>query len=164
MARLNSTFSSTNLVNLLNQTMPKINKTTQDAIFNDSTMIRELQAAGGVEQGITGADYTWPLEMAKNSSFKARPWASSIPLEMQDINRLASETMAQYSGAVVLDQATMDLNAGPEAIVKYAMSQIGNLRATAIDFINQATEMSQGIGIIRWRKAINHPFGVTFTR
>ena len=54
MARLNSTFSSSNLVDLLNKTGPKIVKTTEDAIFNDSTIIRELQAAGGVVQGVTG--------------------------------------------------------------------------------------------------------------
>ncbi len=144
MARLNSTFSSSNLVDLLNKTGPKIVKTTEDAIFNDSTIIRELKAAGGVVQGVTGDDYTWPIEMAKNTSVGARQWASAIPLEMQDINRLASETFAEYSGAVVLDQATMDKNAGPEKIIPYAMSQIGNMRRTFIDLANQAILTGSG--------------------
>ena len=82
--------------------------------------------------------------MAKNTSVGARQWASSIPLEMQDINRLASETFAEYSGAVVLDQATMDKNAGPEKIIPYAMSQIGNMRRTFIDLANQAILTGSG--------------------
>lgn len=138
MARLNSTFSSANLVDLLEATAPRIDKTTQDAIFNDSTIIRELQAEGGVVQGVTGSDYTWPIEMAKNNTWDARQWAQSIPLQIQDLTRVASETFGEYSGSVVLDQATLDKNSGPEKIVDIAMTHIENLRRTAIDSINTA--------------------------
>lgn len=137
MARTNKDFSSAELVGLFNKTASKIDKVTQDAIFNDSTLFRELEAAGGIVKNVTGSDFTWPLEMAKNDSWGSRQWASPINLHQQDINRLASDTYGQSSGAISLDEATMDLNAGPEAIVKYAMSQLSNLRSTAIDDVNE---------------------------
>jgi len=144
MARISKDFSSADLVGLFNKTASKIDKTTQDAIFNDSTLFRELEAAGAIVKNVTGSDYTWPLEMDKNNSWGSRAWASPINLEQQDINRLASDTYGQASGAISLDEATMDLNAGPEAIVKYAMSQLSNLRKTAIDDVNTQAIVGTG--------------------
>jgi len=144
MARLSKTFSSADLVGLFNKTGPKIDKTSEDAIFNDSTLFRELDSAGGIIKNVTGSDYTWTVEMAKNGSWGSAPWASPIDLQQQDIDRVASDTYAQYTGAISLDEATMDLNAGPEAIVNYAMSQLDNLRKTAIDDVN--TDAMTGTG------------------
>ena len=144
MARLNSTFSSTNLVRLLMLNAPKIDKTTQDAIWEKSSYLNEAEAAGGIVKDATTDDITWPVEKSKNSTVGARPWASSINLEMQDPFRLANEDFAEYTGAVVLDELTINKNSSKDAIIKYSMAHINNLRNTFIDKVN--THLLKGSG------------------
>lgn len=132
------------MVDLINKTMPKIDKTTYDAIFNDSTFFSEMKMAGGIVEGVTGESYDWPLEMAKNTSVGARFMDSQIDLATQDINRTASETFAEYTGAISVSEAAMDKNDGPEKIIPLFMSQVGNMRRTMIDTVN--TDAMTGSG------------------
>ena len=134
--RANSTFDSTVLVDLVNKTRPKYLKETYDAVYNNSTMFRELQSQGGVIMDQTGEDLTWPLRINKNDTVDARPMGSAIPLRTQDQHRLASQELAEYTGAVVINKKTVDLNSGPEKVIDYMNDEIENLRLTLIDKIN----------------------------
>jgi len=144
MAKIGKTFTSTDLIRTIIFTMSSIDKETQDAIWNDSTLIRELESFGAVDRNVTGDDLTWPVEMAKNTTVDARSWATSVSLVMQDLHRMASEDFAQYTGAVVLDEIEMMKNAGAEKIINYSMTHIANLRRTMIDKVN--THLHSGSG------------------
>lgn len=142
--RANNTFNSSVLVDLVNKTAPKYRKETEDAVFNNSTMFRALQSKGGVKMDFTGSDLTWPLRINKNNTVAARRLGTSIPLRVQDQHRLASQVMGSYTGSVVINKDTVDLNSGPEKVIDYMNQEIENLRNTMIDQVNNDILVGSG--------------------
>ena len=133
---LSSSSDLSNLIRMVNKTRPKIELEVQNAVWNQFNYLNTLKAMGGVRQGLTGARFNWPVEMAKNDTVGARSYTDEIPQVMQDRHRFAEESWCEYTGSFVISQRDVDANSGGEKLIDYFMSELDGLRTSLQDKIN----------------------------
>lgn len=142
--RWSTSFGGDNLNGLLNKTMPHAIKKVQNAAFDQVTLYRWLEKMGGVQDNATGSDLSWPVRMRKNPNFEWRAYDASTPLVANDSHRVASETWAEATGAVVISIKEADLNGGPEQFINYVAEEMDIGAMTMKDKVNVGLHSGSG--------------------
>ena len=142
--RWNTSFGADALKGVLNKTMPHAIKKVQNAAFNAIEYLRVVGDMGGIKKNATGADLSWPVKFAKNPNFDWRGYEQETPQNARDGHRIASETWAEATGAVVISIKEADLNSGPEQFIDYVSEELDDGKTTMEDKVNMG--LLQGSG------------------